>query len=246
MKRVGLLLVLVLALLLAGSVWAAPLQSAPRIHVKDSTSSNWGGYAVLPLSKAQTFSDVKGSWIVPAVDCSTTPTSYSSYWVGIDGYSSNTVEQIGTDSDCSNGSAVYDAWYEMYPKYPVYISMSVRPGDVINAEVQFLANKKFQLTITDQNSGASFSTIQSSPSAKRTSAEWIAEAPSSGGVLPLANFGTVSFFNSSATSGSTIGSISNSAWKKDAIIMGTRDYNKAIPSALSNNGTSFSVAWQHA
>jgi hypothetical protein len=47
--------------------------------------------------------DVTGSWTVPAVDCTSpngTPNGYSSFWVGIDGYGSNTVEQIGTDSDC--------------------------------------------------------------------------------------------------------------------------------------------------
>ena len=43
--------------------------------------------------------------------------TYSSVWVGIDGYSSNTVEQIGTEQDVSaNGKTSYYAWYEMYPQ----------------------------------------------------------------------------------------------------------------------------------
>ena len=49
-----------------------------------------------------TFTDVKGSWTQPTATC-TNKTAYSSFWVGLDGYNSNSVEQIGTDSD-------YRAW----------------------------------------------------------------------------------------------------------------------------------------
>ena len=40
---------------------------------------------------------------------------YSSFWVGIDGYSSSSVEQLGTDSDCAGNTPDYYAWWEMYP-----------------------------------------------------------------------------------------------------------------------------------
>lgn len=66
----------------------------------------------------------------------------------------------------------------------------------------------------------------------------IAEAPSSsGGVLPLADFGTVNF------SGSTANGASLSSFNPDAITMagGT---TKANPSGISGSG-SFSVAWKH-
>ena len=84
-------------------------------HGRNATSTNWSGYAVTGPDGSVT--DVKGSWKVPDVVCSSpgTPNSYASFWVGIDGYGSNTVEQIGTDSDCSGGNAVYYAWYEFYP-----------------------------------------------------------------------------------------------------------------------------------
>jgi len=58
------------------------------------TSSNWSGYAV--TAGRSTVTDVKGSWIVPPVSCSGS-NQYASLWVGIDGYNSSTVEQIGTD-----------------------------------------------------------------------------------------------------------------------------------------------------
>ena len=234
---------------LTASAYAAPM-AAPRIHLKDGLSTNWAGYAALTsLASPQNgaVSDVKGSWTVPAVNCSVTPNAYSSFWIGIDGYSSNTVEQLGTDSDCSSGSPRYYAWYEMYPKYPYLIGISVTPGDVMSAEVKYQGNSNFLLTIKDVTTGASFSTTQRSKFAKRSSAEWIAEAPSSsGGVLPLADFGTAQFQSASATLNGHTGSINDSSWQYDAITMVTPSLvTKALPSSLSSGGSAFSVAWQH-
>jgi hypothetical protein len=245
---------LTLSILLA-SIFASstPLVAhAPRIRVKDGTSLNWAGYAVQtdllnPQNGAVT--DVKGSWTVPSVICTSTK-SYSSFWIGIGGYSSNTVEQIGTDSDCSSGKAVYYAWYEMYPKFPTNLKMTVSPGDVITAEVQYV-NGKFQLTISDFNPTTgkiqSFVTTQKSPNAQRSSAEWIAEAPWSGGVLPLADFTTVTFSNAQATLNGLTGNIDNKAWQFDSITMTTSSgAPKATPSTLSSRGSSFSITWNSA
>src|SRR6266542_694566 len=65
-------------------------------------SLNWSGYAVTGAPGSVT--DAKGSWVVPSIqgNCGST-NAYASFWVGIDGFSSNTVEQVGTDSDCQNG-----------------------------------------------------------------------------------------------------------------------------------------------
>src|SRR5574337_1127022 len=85
---------------------AGPLHSArhaPIIKVKNSTSINWSGYA----NTGTTFKVVKGSWTQPSVTCGASETSYSSFWVGIDGDTTNTVEQTGTDSDCSSGTPTY-------------------------------------------------------------------------------------------------------------------------------------------
>lgn len=150
-----------------------------------------------------------------------TPNAYSSFWIGIDGYSSGTAEQIGTDSDTSSGVPQYYAWYEMYPKYPVNLNLKISPGDDMSGEVKYLGSNKFLLTITDMTTGTTFSTTQKS-SGKRPSAEWIAEAPSSrSGVLPLADFASVFFSGSQATLNGHTGTISDSAWKYDAITMTT-------------------------
>lgn len=65
---------------------------------------------------------------VPTVDCIVTPTSYSAFWVGLDGYSSKTVEQIGTEADCKGATPSYYAWYEFYPKFPVINVLPIKPN----------------------------------------------------------------------------------------------------------------------
>ncbi len=117
----------------------------------------------------------------------------------------------------------------------------------MSAEVEYLGSGRFQLTITDVTTGAKFSTTQRLNSAKRSSAEWTAEAPSSvSSVLPLADFGKVSFTSSQATLNGHIGTISDNAWQHDAITMTTPSGTvKALPSSLSNGGTTFSVTWYH-
>ena len=210
------------------------------VHSKNSTSTNWSGYA----NTGGTFKNVQGAWKQPSATCSAGQTAYSSFWVGIDGDTTSTVEQTGTDADCSNGTPTYYAWYEMYPKFPVNLSSStypVVPGDSISAQVSTNGQGNFTLTITNTTRGWTFTTNQTSKKARLGSAEWIAEAPSSsGGVLPLANFGTVNFTNCTAN-GLSISSNPN----PDAITMSSSGTVKAQPSGLGSGGTSFSVSWKH-
>ena len=212
------------------------------------TSSNWSGYAVSTSAGAVT--DVKGSWIEPALQSPSAANTYSAFWVGIDGYSSGTVEQIGTDLDTNaSGNAVYYAWYEMYPSSPVELSMTIHPGDQISGEVKYTGSNKFTLTLTDVTTNTTFSTSQTLKSAKELSAEWIAEAPSSSkGVLPLADFGAVSFSAASATISGTTGPIDSKAWPSGnpiAITMVGSSGTEAYPSSLvDTSGTSaFSVSY---
>ena len=209
-------------------------------------STNWSGYAV--STSAGAVSHVAGSWVVPAV--SNTVAGYSSAWVGIDGWNSSTVEQIGTDSDYVNGVPRYYAWYEFYPQASVTIAnMSVSPGDIISASVTVVGSHQFKVSITDGSQ--SFYVIQTVSRAQQSSAEWIQEAPSSiTGVLPLANFGTINFSEANATVSGTTGPADNS-WSGSALyqidMVTNRGSLKATTSALSDSGSpltsSFSVTW---
>ena len=206
-----------------------------RMHrITNSTSTNWSGYAVT----GSRFTSVSASWTQPTANCS--GTAYSSFWVGLDGDTSNTVEQTGTDADCSGSTPQYYAWYEMYPKFPVNLRGTVRPGDHLSASVTTDGSGRFTLTITDSTQGWTNTTNARLKSAKLASAEVIAEAPSSsGGVLPLANFGTVGF--SAATANGSL--LTSSTPHLDPITMQSGSTVKAQPSSISN-GT-FSVAWKH-
>ena len=227
-------------------------RSVPRIRALTdgaATSTNWSGYAV--TGPAGSVTDAKGSWIVPSVTCSSAA-SYSSFWVGIDGFGSNTVEQTGTDSDCQSGSPTYYAWYEFYPGPAFLITgITVRPGDHISAEAVY-STGLVTVTITDTTTAQSFTT-SGGAGALRSSAEWIAEAPSSaGGVLPLANFGTAYFGQDNtaisptnyATVSGVTGPISSFGPSVQEITMvSSSGTTEAQPSPLSIDGTSFSVAW---
>lgn len=152
------------------------------------------------------------------------------------------MEQTGTDADCSGGQPVYTSWYEMYPKAPVYFSNPVRPGDKSTSTVSTNGSGgsgAFTLVLTDSTAGWTQTVGARLKSAKPASAEAIAEAPSSsGGVLPLTNFGSVGF-SSVTADGQPIGN-----FNPDEIVMTNSSGGvKAQPSSLSG-GTSFSVAWK--
>jgi hypothetical protein len=223
-------IILVAAVMLVGSGGSQiPVQMTPiklrqhrpaLIHrVRDKKSSefyNWSGYAVTGTKGSVT--DVKASWVVPQVTCAGTPNGYAAFWTGIDGWSSNTVEQIGTDSDCVNvlgtktNTPTYYAWFEFYPKGSYLIgnynkkgvctSNCVFVGDTISAEVTATGNspkggrggQSFMVTITDETQGWSFSTSSTVSNAQQSSAEWIAETPygcnTASGFCQLSDFNT--------------------------------------------------------
>jgi hypothetical protein len=70
-------------------------------------SGNWSGYASTGASGADT--SVSSSWVQPSVTC-TAQDTYSSFWVGLDGYNDSALEQTGTEADCINEQAQYGAW----------------------------------------------------------------------------------------------------------------------------------------
>ncbi len=217
------------------------------------TSGNWSGYAVT----GKHFNKAKGSWIVPAITC-TTGTQYAVFWVGIDGYSSSTVEQTGTLAVCSGGTPQYAAWYEFYPAQSIIPipSITVLPGDSMSASVTYSSTTgKFTVQIKDERSGQSFSTSLAVAGAARSSAEWIAEAPcctALGNVLPLADYGKVEFGSdytpvtgtSDATDSSNSGPI-GSFPTIEQITMAKNGHNESVPSALTTDGTSFHITWKH-
>ncbi len=236
---------------------------SPNPNAQDST--NWSGYVAatnFSNPKANSVTEVSGTWNVPTVTGPSGGTTYSSVWVGIDGYGGSTVEQVGTEEDMINGSPVYDAWWEMYSSgkgqpEQVITGMTIDPGDSITATVQYItsgthAGQYFLSIVNNSRANDSFSTYQSStqlqsPQPVRNCAEWIVEAPTVGGsIATVANFGSVTFTNATAVINGVSGGINSTSWSSLAlnIASGGTTYDKT--SVLSSSGESFTVSYNSA
>ncbi len=206
-------------------------------HVRNAatTSTNWSGYAVTGGTGA--FHSVSASWTQPTATCSG-GSKFASFWVGLDGFSSNSVEQTGTDSDCSGRTPQYYGWYEMFPAFPVNFSNPVSPGDSMSASVTFSGSTTFTLVLKDNSKGWTQTITKNQSGLARSSAEVITEAPSSSsGVLPLADFNTIHYSTSSAN-GTSLGSQSPTS----ITMVNSSGADKDSTSAITSGGA-FSNTW---
>jgi hypothetical protein len=228
----------------------------PIRNVTVSYNTIWAGYAVTGTD----FTYVQGSWIVAAVDCTKTPKTDSSEWVGIDGWSSNTVEQIGTDADCLGDTPYYYVWYEFYPLNTIAIKdVSIAAGDKFSASVTYEGNNEYLVAITNETTGQGFSKeveftgADGSGVPMRNSAEWIEEMDGAKlSDFDVDSFGALYTGVTSGTDEATDSSISGpitdfgSAVQESISTKSGTDKSKdtAVPSALASDGASFTVTWK--
>ena len=215
---------------------AAGNASAHGISHATATSTNWSGYA----ATTGTYTSVSASWTEPTGTCSGSA-KYSSFWVGLDGYNSSSVEQTGSEVDCSGSRPQYYAWYEMYPAASVSYSNTVRPGDHFNASVTYTGSNHFSLVISDTTQGWSHTPPapwRTRPGPRPRSSSRRRAAPSSGGILPLADFGTVNITGSLAN-GAALG---NAGGVTEIIMVNNSGQDKDTVSSLSG-GENFSATW---
>ena len=212
-------------------------------------SVNWSGYSV--ERKGARFTTVEGTWVQPAVSCQSVRRQMASFWVGIDGIKSRSLQQIGTSSECVNKRQdLYYAWWEILPLPMIRISMLIRPGDTIHASVS-VTGSRYRLSITNETTDATFSTVRSSPGAKRQTAEWVAEATSMCGrtacqVSALPDFDSARFVDCSATAGGHAARLGDDFWTQTLHLMvqdGHRSTLKAQPSAIDAGSDGFTVDW---
>jgi hypothetical protein len=225
-----------------GGGWVSPgglqhgVPGAVNGSVTGTPSVNWSGYADSE-SASDRVSQVSGSWIMPAVECLPRPyqnqDAFVSNWVGIDGFSNGTVEQLGTAAQCFEDVLYYYVWYEMYPAGTVEEGTTAcindnvdcpQPGDRISASVTVTpagsGENDYKLTLIDHTRPEeSFSTTAqcATTTCLDSSAEWIVERPSTIlpppappsliQLLPLADFGRTSFSSGDLTSGGIPSSI---------------------------------------
>ena len=122
--------------------------------------------------------------------------------------------------------------------------MPISPGDKISAQVVYQGANQFFMELQDLTTGVTLTTTQTSNGAvDRSSAEWIVEAPGTdSGVLPLADFGSVTFTGASMTldnnEGGPIGAFPNAQF---GMLPETTGAVIATTSALDVTGSSFTV-----
>jgi hypothetical protein len=227
----------------SASATVTVLQAQPSAT---TSSPNWAGY----VAAGGPYTSASASWIVPGANCGNAVGTTSATWVGIDGWGGNSVEQIGTDSNCTLFNASYWAWYQMYPAGPVVIgavpaNYPVYAGDSMSASVTATSTAgTYDLTIEDNTQDWVYSTTQSDPDATGGSAECIEERPAAAG-LPLADFGSVTFTGCKAGTG---GGPARPIWDYANLAVNMTDSSGtslATVSSLSNDGTQFTVNWKN-
>src|SRR5215471_8699984 len=215
-------------------------------NVTATQSFNWSGYADA-ASTAQTFTKVSGAWTAPSVTCSAED-QITSNWVGLDGFNSKTVEQLGTIGWCFQAKPVYFTWYEMFPAGTVEVGTTLKPGDKIAASVT-RTGTSYALKLTDATTaGNNISVTKTCALATcvDTSAEWISERPSfSIGVVPQAHYNAFKLTAGSVTANghtTTIGA--GPGVNAITMIDATQTYNLNTVSTLTG-GNAFSTTWKN-
>lgn len=195
-----------------------------------SGSSNWSGYW---LGNGP-YTYVQGTFDVPYIEASSTNTD-TAEWVGIDGATNSDLIQAGIDEPYTASTNTYYvvAWWEILPAYETPISMSVSPGDSITVVIEQVSGSLWDISITDNTTGATFTTEQTY-TGPMDSVEWIVEAPTDSGVQSVLGPYTpdVSFTNLSLTGAQ------NSLTE---VIMVQNGNQVSTPSSLNANG--FSIAY---
>lgn len=198
------------------------------------SSNNWSGYAI--TRNRGTINSVAGEWIVPTVK-STKRTSYSSAWVGIDGFNNTSLIQAGTGHDYYNGSAHYYAWWEILPAMETRIPHRVGPGDRMRVEIRNLSGSRWSIRVMNLTRNWTFRTVRTY-SGPRTSAEWIVEAPQvNGRNSVLADYGRTAF-NLCRVNGRY-----PRLMKSNGGVMTQNNVQVSTPSAPDSEGDGFTIAY---
>ncbi|MBV9293003.1 MAG: hypothetical protein JO222_11190, partial [Frankiales bacterium] len=126
----------------AGGHLASVVHAGTRFAA--TQSSNWFGYSRGMLDKKKRFTSIEGTWVVPTAHQHTRGDSgeASATWIGIGGgcldsgcgtgTQDETLIQAGTEQDvAANGTASYNAWWEIIPEPETRIALPVRPGDTV-------------------------------------------------------------------------------------------------------------------
>ena len=168
------------------------------------SSYNWSGYDLTGGEGAYTA--ITGCWTVPTVSAGGGANADSLAWIGIDGVNDEDLIQTGTEQDWFDGSAQYGAWWEILPNYLTPIAMTIDPDDAMCAAITQGTGGNWTITLTDETTRATFSTVQAYAGPGESS-EWVMERPlvcdnppscTLTGLSNLADYGQTTFYPVSA------------------------------------------------
>jgi ketosteroid isomerase-like protein len=214
-----------------------PTSPRPQVSPSQDTSHNWSGYAATNGK----YTSVTGTWSIPQVSSNGAP-GVGASWVGIGGVNSRDLIQAGTqETDGGSGRVQYGAWVETLPQVSEPVPFAVRPGDSVTVTIAEQSTNTWSIDFTNNTTGRTYHTTKRYTST-HSSAEWVVEAPSSGsGVLPLDNFGNVSFTNAAATQNGQTVNLSQ-AKAQPITMLGSGGQKLAVPTGIGSDGGSFSVS----
>jgi hypothetical protein len=200
------------------------------------TSSNWSGYA----ARGGSFTSVAATWTLPEVSLDA-PFGADAAWVGIGGLRTRDLIQAGTQQFVTGtGSVTYNAWVEKLPDVARPVPLTVLPGHTVTVSIDLQEPDTWLISLTNVSTGQTLLKTEQY-SSSHSSAEWIEEAPfSRRRVLPLTEFGSVTFTQASAVRDGVSLTIADLGARAISLI----DNNRralAVPSPIGADGASFSV-----
>ncbi|MGO9945594.1 MAG: G1 family glutamic endopeptidase [Steroidobacteraceae bacterium] len=204
----------------------------------NATNSHWSGFVA--REENGFYYGIQATWNVPEVEAGAGvgTTTYSGYWVGLDGYPPSTdVEQAGTEQDLISTTffdlAIYYAWTELVPAQPsAQEVMSVNAGDSMYVSVWIGdsggamdvngAYVWYYIYDSRSNEGVITNTALNSVYASEMSAEWIMERPY---IWANSNFALLSNYHK--------------AFMTDAYVLGVNGYWVGVATASDLRLTSY-------
>jgi hypothetical protein len=126
---------------------------------------------------------VKGTFTVPGPVAGEPGDSQVSEWVGVDGASDSDTALIQagvaeSGDPQSPGGVSIQPWWEILPSSETDIStVSVSAGDRVTVTIWQLSGTTWEINLTDDTNGQSYTTPPEQFTGTGSSAEWIVEAP---------------------------------------------------------------------
>ncbi|KAF5361700.1 hypothetical protein D9758_007347 [Tetrapyrgos nigripes] len=195
-------------------------------------STNWSGAVIESPPSGQTFQTVVGTFFLLRAE--TEPRARGS---PLGDTAQNSILQSGVDFTVTNGRVSYDSWFEWFPNFAIDIPSFVpAAGNTVRITVHSTSSTAGTVTLENLSTGARVVENVRAPSSSAAlqglNAEWIVEDfEENGGLVPLTNWGTVTFTGAQASTASS------SITPSGATIINMEQNNRVLTSVSVSGST---------